>query len=85
MVKCSTHKKVYYSEAQAEEALLQAHINFSFRDKDGPVTYYKCEDCGYFHLTSKGIMNETLKRSLKDGKINKAKEVEGWERKLKNR
>lgn len=81
MLKCSTHKKVYPSAEIAEDVLIETWIKF----EKGPVAVYKCDDCGYYHLTSQGIMNERLSKHLADGKIKRQKEADDWLRKLKKR
>lgn len=83
MIKCVTQKKVYLTPELAEEALLGAHIRFEYAAGNGPVAVYRCDDCGYYHLTSKGPVSATLKENLKSGKIGREKEAQAWERKLK--
>ena len=65
----------------AEDALLEANIKFN----RGPVGIYKCEDCGYYHLTSQGQMNEKLAKYLAAGKIKLQKEANDWTEKLKRK
>lgn len=76
---------MYLTTVEAEEALIQAHINFNYGRTSGPIAWYKCEDCGYFHLTSKGPVNDKLLLNQKNGTIDKAKDAAEWERKLKRR
>ena len=83
MIKCVTQKKVYLTQELAEEALLGAHIRFDYAAGRGPLATYPCRDCGYFHLTSKGPMNPALAQQLKSGKIDRQKEADAWEKKLK--
>jgi hypothetical protein len=83
MINCVSNKKVYSSQEMAEEALIQAHIQFNFTTGNGPVAIYKCEDCGYYHLTSKGAMNEKLATEIKSGKIGLQKEANRWLDKFK--
>lgn len=83
MRKCASGKRSYATAALAEEALLEAHIHFAFERASGPVTFYQCEDCGQYHLTSKGPMNERLAMLIKSGKLSRLKEAEAWARKLK--
>jgi len=49
------------------------------------VAVYRCDDCGYYHLTSQGPMNKTLERLIRDGKIQRQKEANQWTHKLKKR
>ena len=80
-MKCSSGKRQYPSEIVAEEALIEAHIQFDYRSGNGPVAVYKCEDCGLYHLTSKGTMNPRLAQLMTEGKIKKQKQAQNWERK----
>ena len=85
MIKCVTNKKVYLREELAVEALIQAHTQFNYGKDSGPVAVYKCEDCGNYHLTSKGPVNAALALYIKEGKIDKALEAEKWTRKFKGK
>lgn len=83
MKKCGTGKRLYPSQQLAEEALIESHIHFEHRAGDGPVTVYQCEDCGEYHLTSRGPMNERLAKQLADGTIGRLKEANLWKNKFK--
>jgi hypothetical protein len=83
MINCVSNKKVYPNQELAEEALIQAHIQFDFSKGGGPVAIYRCEDCGYYHLTSKGAMNDKLMNEIKNGKIKLEKEANKWLHKFK--
>ena len=83
MINCVSNKKVYSTREMAEEALIQAHIQFDFAKGNGPVAVYKCDDCGYYHLTSKGAMNEKLINEIKSGKVGLHKEANRWLDKFK--
>ncbi len=85
MIRCVSNKKVYLTEDIAEQALIEAHTQFEYTRGSGPVAVYRCDDCGYYHLTSQGQMNQTLERLLKDGKIQRQKEANQWVHKLKRR
>jgi len=85
MKKCSTGKRIYHTEQLAEDALIEAHIHFDYRAGGGPVAVYKCDDCGEYHLTSRGPMNTQLSKKLTDGTIKKQKEAGNWQRKFKMR
>ena len=82
-VNCSSGKKYYDAESQAIEALLFVWSQNSFREGEGPVTVYCCDECGGFHLTSKGEMHEKLKELLKSGKLDKLREAARWEQKFR--
>ena len=83
MIKCSTNKKVYLTLELAEEALVQAHTRVDYRKGDGPMNVYRCDDCGYFHLTSQGQMNERLLQEYKNGNIGRQKLADQWNNKWK--
>lgn len=83
--KCPTGKRLYHSEQLAEDALIEAHIHFDYRSGSGPVAVYKCDDCGEYHLTSRGPMNTQLANKLADGTIKKQKDASGWQNRFKMR
>lgn len=83
MIKCVTQKKVYLTQQLAEEALVGARTRFNYAKGQGPVAVYKCDDCGYYHLTSKGPVNPTLTQRLKDGTIDREKQADEWLNKMK--
>jgi hypothetical protein len=76
-------KKMYPSREIAEDALIEARIKFNYGASGGPVGIYLCEDCGHYHLTSKGSMNEKLAQYMAEGKLQRMKEAELWAKKLK--
>lgn len=84
MIKCVSNKKVYPSKEIAEEALIEAHSQFDYKG-GGPVSVYQCEDCGYFHFTSKGPMNQKLAELIKYGKLNRSREANQWLNKIKRK
>lgn len=84
MIKCVTQKRVYLTQELAEEALIGARTRFDYANGQGPIAVYRCDDCGYFHLTSKGSVNATLAQLLREGKIARQKEADVWEKKLKH-
>lgn len=85
MIKCVSGKKVYLTREHAEEALIGAHTRYDYANGQGPVNVYQCEDCGYYHLTSKGTLNDVLARQKQAGKIDRDKEAAAWLNKLKRR
>jgi len=85
MKPCSSRKRTYDTAAQAEHALLELQGRSEFRAGDGPVGVYRCDICGGYHLTSKGSMNPTLASQLRDGSIQRQREVNRWIDKLKGR
>jgi hypothetical protein len=85
MTKCVTQKKCYLTQHIAEDALIEAWINFDFSRGNGPVAVYRCDDCGEFHLTSTGTMNERLRNAIESGFIKKQKQATQWSNKFKRR
>ncbi len=85
MIKCISNKKVYPSKEIAEDALIEAHTQFEYKMGSGPVAVYQCQDCGNFHLTSQGPVNQKLAQLMKDGKIQRQKEANQWLNKIKKR
>ena len=85
MRKCITHKRVYESYDSAVNALIDARTRFDYAGDQGPVAVYKCEECGYYHLTSQGKMNDMLQKYLAEGKIKLQKEADRWLDKLKRK
>lgn len=51
-LKCRTGKNILLSESEAETRLLFMMWLRSDGEKK-EIRYYKCEACGYYHLTSK--------------------------------
>jgi hypothetical protein len=85
MDRCVSGKRMYASQQVAEDVLVEAWTRFEYTANNGPVAVYQCDDCGQFHLTSKGPMNERLARALADGNIQRQKEADRWLNKLKRR
>ncbi|MDH5366953.1 MAG: hypothetical protein OEW67_08205 [Cyclobacteriaceae bacterium] len=77
---CPTGKRLYFDKLTAEEALIEARIRF---EHNSAITVYQCDDCGQWHLTSKGEMNTTLKELLENGTIKKEREALNWSMKFK--
>jgi hypothetical protein len=85
MNRCISGKRAFQSYENAVEALIAARTKFNYRDGNGPISVYLCEDCGFYHLTSQGPMNESLKKCLADGSIDRQKQAEHWEQRLKRK
>ncbi|HYF66659.1 MAG TPA: hypothetical protein VD884_00925 [Ohtaekwangia sp.] len=83
MNRCSTGKIMYASLQVAEDALIETRIKFDYATGYGPVGVYRCDDCGLYHITSQGAMNERLAQYIREGKIEREKEVTRWTRKWK--
>lgn len=75
---CVSGKRMYSSQEVAEDVLIEAWTRFDYTSGNGPVTVYQCEECGQYHLTSKGSMNNKLAQALADGKIQRQKEADRW-------
>jgi uncharacterized OB-fold protein len=85
MKTCPSHKKMYPSQEVAEEALMEAHTRFEYGKSSGPIAVYQCDDCGHYHFTSQGNVNEKLKRYLASDKIRLQKEANKWTDKFRKR
>lgn len=81
-MKCTTGKRSYITSHLAEDALVEAHINFDYRAGGGPIAIYACGECGAYHLTSQGTINERLAGLIEDGSIQKQKEAAQWQQKF---
>ena len=85
MIKCISHKKVYPTPEIAEDALIDAHTYFNYAPGKGPVAVYQCEDCGHYHLTSRGSMNPRLAGFIAAGGLKRHKEANRWLDKIKRK
>jgi hypothetical protein len=85
MITCPSHKKVYLTAEIAEDALIEARTKYDYADGNGPVGVYQCEDCGYYHLTSKGAINPRLEQMQRAGELDRKKQGAAWEQKIRNR
>jgi uncharacterized OB-fold protein len=85
MKSCPSNKKMYPSREIAEEALIEAHTRFDYGKNRGPIAVYQCDDCGHYHFTSQGSMNEKLKNYLASDKIKLQKEANLWMDKFRKR
>ena len=79
MSRCISGKRVYASQEIAEDVLIEAWTRYEYNNNTGTISVYKCDDCGNYHLTSRGPMNERLAKALADGKIRQQKEARRWE------
>ena len=76
---------MYPSQEVAEEVLIESWSRYNYGQGQGPIAVYQCDDCGRFHLTLKGLMNEKLAAAIKDGTIKLRKEANKWGDRLKRR
>ena len=82
MLKCPTSKRIYVTESLAEDALIDTHSRHQYAGT-GPIAVYQCDECGYYHFTSKGKMNEKLAEQIASGKTKRQQEANQWINKLK--
>jgi hypothetical protein len=85
MIKCVSSKKVYLTEEMAEAALIDAQIRFDYGHRTGPIAVYRCDDCGHYHLTSKGPSNKKLSDMIANGQLKRLKESDRWAEKFKKK
>jgi hypothetical protein len=85
MIKCPSGKKVYFTFANAEDALIDAWSRFEYTVSNGPINVYLCEEGNHYHFTSKGKMNERLAKALQDGSIQRHREANRWNEKWRNK
>ncbi|MFC3812772.1 hypothetical protein [Lacihabitans lacunae] len=78
MASCS--KRSYVTENLAVDALIEARIRFL---SNSASTVYCCDDCGMWHLTSRGDLHPKLKTAIENGTIQKENRAYQWERKLR--
>ncbi|HOO10825.1 MAG TPA: hypothetical protein PKW06_12865 [Cyclobacteriaceae bacterium] len=85
MKTCPTRKRCHATYELAEEALIGAHLAYRFGKGRRPVGVYQCDECGLYHLTSRGEVNSRLQKMLDEGEIQKQKEANWWEGKFRKR
>ena len=74
---CPSGKRGYFSEGEVQEALIRSQIGFV----RPPVNYYRCDDCGDYHLTSQGERHPLLDEPATRERIKR----EQWEQQWYNR
>jgi hypothetical protein len=82
---CPSKKKTYNSKEVAEDILIELWTTHDYPENRAPLNVYLCTDCGYFHLTSRGPMNDKLAKYLAGGKIKLNKEASRWIDKFRNK
>lgn len=75
---CPSKKREYLSKQEAEEALIQHHIQFDFSPGQGPVNVYRCDRCEAWHFTSKGETASILNDPDVKKRIAREKLGSGW-------
>ena len=83
-MKCPSGKRIYHSKQLAEDALLELWSKNDYKH-GGPINIYQCEDCGNFHMTSKGLVNNRLAQYLSDNRSRIDKEANRWLDKIKHK
>lgn len=81
MKTCPSGKRRYATATLAEDALMEVHAEYAYPPGQGPIAIYACEECGDFHFTSRGPMNERLKRALESGQLRTRQMASRWARK----
>jgi hypothetical protein len=72
-------KKTYQTENLALEALIEARTRFVQNTSNN---VYRCEECGNWHLTSKGEVSPKLQKMMQNGSLERSRLAYYWERKL---
>jgi hypothetical protein len=80
---CISRKKMYPTQAIAEDALIRLWILNDYTPSNGPVNVYRCDDCGHYHLTSQGPLNKRLGDEWNSGRIRREREAQRWVDRLK--
>ena len=83
MQRCVSGKLVYTREDLAIDALLELWVRNYYAKGSGPISVYRCDDCGMFHHTSKGERHERLVEFIESGELNRRRKAFEWEEKLK--
>ena len=73
-MRCPTGKKGYYLEREVQEALIRSHIRFLQAAKN----YYRCHDCGEYHLTSQGELNPIINEPETKARIKREQQEQEW-------
>ena len=79
-IRCSSGKRGFNAQTIAEEALIQHHIRNDYQQNEGPINVYVCDDCGQWHFTSKGEINDLLQDFEVIQRIKKERQAFFWER-----
>jgi hypothetical protein len=83
--KCISGKRQFSSEQLAEDVLIELWSKNNYIENHAPIAVYRCDDCGLYHLTSRGPMNEKLSTYLKSDRSKLDKEASKWIDKFRNR
>jgi hypothetical protein len=84
-LRCSSGKIKYPTQEIAEGVLIELWTKNEYAQGQGPVNVYRCDDCGDYHLTSKGTMNEKLAAAVRSKSFQWQKQGKNWDDKFKKR
>jgi hypothetical protein len=85
VAKCISGKRLYPTETVAEDVLIELWNKNEYAPNRAPLNVYQCDECGYYHLTSRGPMNERLARYLSTHQAKIDKEASKWLNRFKKR
>ena len=83
--RCISGKKQFDTQQIAEDVLVELWTRNEYVAGQAPIAVYKCDDCGYYHLTSREPVNEKLAQLLASGKLRHQREANKWIDKFKRR
>ena len=69
---------MFPTQQLAEDALIDLWSRHEYTEGQAPITVYQCEDCGQYHFTSKGTMNQRLSNEIASGKIKLERQASKW-------
>ncbi|MFT5513196.1 MAG: hypothetical protein ACI8SE_001598 [Bacteroidia bacterium] len=78
---CPSKKKEHTTIGAAEGALIDARIRFV---GNSAVNVYECEDCGNWHLTSKGETHPKLQEMIDSGSLDEEIKKFEWREKYRD-
>ena len=76
---CSTGKSCYFTEEEVREALIRSQIRFL----KAASNYYQCNDCGEYHLTSRGGQHPVLSEPAVQKRIKQERQSQDWEERFR--
>jgi hypothetical protein len=65
--------------------LIELWSRNEYSSVSAPISVYRCDDCGNYHLTSRPPMNPRLSEAIASGKIKLQREGNKWLDKLKKK
>ena len=82
--KCVSGKKLFDTEALALLALIEFYRNNGNININGPKNVYHCDECAYWHFTSKGEFHLDLKNYLSSSEYQLRLKANKWISKFKD-